>query len=46
MTAGIGGVALRMINGGCILCCVRSKEEPSGIVVAVMTSPVRGFALV
>jgi hypothetical protein len=46
MTVGIGGVVSWKLDGGCELCCVRRKEEPSGTVVASVTGLVRVFALV
>jgi hypothetical protein len=46
MMVGIGGVVSWKLDEGCVLCCVRRKEEPSGTVVASVTGLVRGFASV
>jgi hypothetical protein len=43
---GFGGVVPWKLNGGCVLCCVRRKEKPSGAMVASMISLVRGFTSV
>jgi hypothetical protein len=43
-TVGFGSVVPWKLDGGCVLCCVRREEEPSGVMVASMESLVRGFA--
>jgi hypothetical protein len=43
---GFGGVVSWKLDGGCVLCCVRREEEPSGAVVLSMASLMRGFTSV
>jgi hypothetical protein len=45
-TVGFGGVVPWKLDGGCVLCCMRREEEPSGVMVTSMISLVRGFTSV
>jgi hypothetical protein len=43
MPVGFGGVVLWKLDGGCVLCCMRKEEEPSGVMVTSMVSLVTFF---